>query len=129
MIGFGFQDLAIIGTAVDIYHPDVIRASMGAFFQLRFQGFEDFSNYQEAFPRNFYPLMTDGAFPLPEAKIQPPFGLIFGPESEGLPPKYHQYGRSIRIPQNKQIDSLNVAIAVGVTIYHTFTHNKFRLSE
>jgi TrmH family RNA methyltransferase len=60
MLGFGFRDLAIIEPAADIFHPDVIRASMGALFQLRFERFVDFAAYQKSQPRNFYPLMTDG---------------------------------------------------------------------
>ena len=69
MLGFGYQDLAIIGSATDIYHPDVVRASMGALFQLRFARFENFESYRDAFPRNFYPLMTDGKVPLPKARF------------------------------------------------------------
>ncbi len=34
-LGFGFQDIAIITPAVDVYDPRVIRASMGALFSLR----------------------------------------------------------------------------------------------
>jgi len=119
MLGFGFRDLAIIESAADIFHPDVVRASMGAIFQLRFNRFVDFESYRTQFPRNIYPMMTDGAVPLPEAIFEPVFGLVFGPESAGLPPEYHHYGPSISIPQNKAIDSLNLAVSVGVTLYHT----------
>ncbi len=120
MLGFGFRDLAIIESAADIFHPDVVRASMGAIFQLRFTRFEDFESYRKRFPRNFYLMMTDGAIPLPEAIFEPVFGLVFGSESAGLPPEYHRYGPSISIPQTKAINSLNLAVSVGVTLYHTW---------
>lgn len=122
MLGFGFHDLAIIEPAADLNHPDVVRASMGALFQLRFNRFEDFHGYRNEFPRFFYPLMTDGKVPLPQAKFEPTFGLIFGPESNGLPQEYHSYGTSISIPQDMAIDSFNLAISVGVTLYHAATN-------
>ena len=117
MLGFGFRELAIIEPAADIFHPEVIRASMGALFQLRFEPFLDFADYVEAYPRHLYPLMTDGEIPLPEVKFEPAFGLVFGPESAGLPEEFHHLGTSLRIPQSQAIDSLNLAISVGVTLY------------
>ena len=117
MLGFGFRDLAIIEPAADIFHPEVVRASMGAIFQLRFTRFADFDRYRETYPRNFYPLMTDGETPLPEAIFEPAFGLVFGPESAGLPKEYHRYGTSISIPQSTAIDSLNLAVSVGLALY------------
>jgi TrmH family RNA methyltransferase len=118
MLGFGFRDLAIIESAADIYHPDVVRASMGAIFHLRFHRYKNFENYLKVFPRNLYPLMTDGEIPLPEARFKPTFGLIFGSESAGLPNEYHHYGSSIKIPQDEAIDSINLAVSVGITLYH-----------
>jgi TrmH family RNA methyltransferase len=123
MLGFGFFDLALIEPAADIFHPDAIRASMGAVFQLRFERFDDFAAYQKSQPRNLYPLMTDGEVLLPEAKFKPPFGLIFGPENAGLPEAFQRLGTSIRIPQSQAIDSLNLAISVGVTLYQASTNN------
>ncbi len=118
LLGFGFRNLAIIEPAADIFHPEVVRASMGAFFQLSFARFTDFEEYRKFYPRNFYPLMTDGSVPLPEAKFEPNFGLVFGPENTGLPENYHHYGTSIHIPQNLNIDLLNLAVSVGITLFH-----------
>jgi TrmH family RNA methyltransferase len=123
MLGFGFHDLAIIEPAADIFHPDVVRASMGALFQLRFERFGDFAAYQETQPRILYLLMTDGETPLPDAKFEPAFGLVFGPENAGLPADFHHLGNSICIPQSQNIDSLNLAISVGVTLYQAATAN------
>lgn len=121
MLGFAFFDLALIEPAADIFHPDVVRASMGALFQLKFKHFENFGRYQKTYPQNLYPLMTNGQTPLPEARLEPAFGLVFGAESAGLPEEFHQLGTSISIPQNQAIDSLNLAISVGVTLYHAMT--------
>ena len=117
ILGFGFHDLAIIEKAVDIFHPDVVRASMGALFQVRYSRFSSFQTYKESFPRNLYLLTTDGDILLSEACFKPTFGLVFGPENAGLSQEYYNYGTTIRIPQNSKIDSFNLAVSVGVTLY------------
>jgi TrmH family RNA methyltransferase len=119
MLGFGFQDLAIIEPGADLFHPETVRASMGAIFQLRSSRFDHFDDYRARFPRKFYSLMTDGTIPLQEADFELPFGLIFGNESTGLPLEFQNYGSSLRIPQADTVDSLNLAVSVGITLYET----------
>jgi tRNA G18 (ribose-2'-O)-methylase SpoU len=62
--------------------------------------------------------MTDGSTPLPEAIFEPPIGLVFGSESAGLPEEYHGHGTSVCIPQSEAVDSLNLAVSVGIALYH-----------
>ncbi len=117
MIGFGFRDLAIIQPAADIYHPEVVRASMGAIFQMRFANLSSFETYQRRYRRSLYLLMTDGALPLPAVQFASPFGLVFGNEGSGLAPEFKRTGQSVSIPQSAAVDSLNLAVAVAVTLY------------
>lgn len=117
MLGFGFQDLAIIQPAADVYHPDVIRASMGAIFKLRVQRFASFDDYNNKYMRNFYALITDGDVNLPEVRFCTPYSLIFGNESSGLPDEFKKIGTNVKIQQSKKIDSLNLAVSVGITLY------------
>jgi TrmH family RNA methyltransferase len=117
MLGFDFQDLAIIQPAVDIFHPEVIRASMGALFQMRFERFKDFEVYRNTYPRNLYALIKDGETLLQDTVFKPPYGLIFGNESSGLSDEYRRVGTSVTIPQSNRIDSLNLATAVSVSLY------------
>jgi TrmH family RNA methyltransferase len=119
MLGFGFQDLVIIEPAADPFHPKVIRASMGAIFQLRLQTYRTFTDYWGSHAKHaLYPLMTDGTISLSDAQLEEPYSLVFGDEASGLGSEYHQYGTSLRIPQSKEVDSLNLALAVGITLYH-----------
>lgn len=118
MLAFGQRDLGIIEPAADLFDPKVIRASMGAIFQLRFQWFDQFTDYWGTYASHqLYPLMTDGESALPEVDFQSPYALIFGEESGGLDQAYHQFGSSVRIPQASAVDSLNIALSVGVTLY------------
>ncbi|MBS1249106.1 MAG: 23S rRNA (adenosine(1067)-2'-O)-methyltransferase [Chloroflexi bacterium] len=118
MLGFGARDLAIIEPAADYFHPKVIRASMGAIFQVQTMLFNTFADYWGTYSAHtLYPMMTDGEKRLDKVQFNPPYALVFGNESEGLGEEYHQFGTSLRIPQNPNIDSLNIAISVGIALY------------
>ncbi|MBN1312879.1 MAG: TrmH family RNA methyltransferase [Anaerolineae bacterium] len=119
MIGFGITDLALIRPAVDIFDPKVIRASMGSIFRLSFEYFDDFDAYQAAFGHNLYLLMTNGQEIIGQVVFEAPFALVFGNESRGLPDRFLGLGTSIAIPHSPQIDSLNLSVAVGITLYQS----------
>lgn len=121
ILGFGIKDLAIIGGGADYWHPKAVRASMGAVFRLRVQEFEGFEGYLAAFGRGreIFPFMLDGARVLtPDTcPVAPLYTLVFGNEATGLPPEYKGYGQSLFIAQSRDVDSLNLAVAVSVGTY------------
>lgn len=118
LLGFGFRDLALIKPAADIFDPRAVRASMGSLFQVNFAYFRIFEDYRADFPQHtLYPFMTDGDTVLQETAFIPPFSLIFGSESSGLPDTFRTLGTSVTIPQTAAIDSLNLSVAVGVGLY------------
>lgn len=125
MLAFGIKNLGLIEPAADLFDPKVIRASMGAIFQLRFQWFDQFTDYWGTYAsHHLYPMMTDGEALLTDVHFHHPYTLIFGEESSGLAQEYHQYGTSVRIPQEGAVDSLNIALSVGVTLYQAYTSEK-----
>ena len=126
-VGFGIPDLALIEPAADIFHPKVVRASMGALFHLNFQYFKTFEEYRETFSggREMYPFLSDGEAALGTVAPQgEPFSLIFGNEARGLDDSYLKVGLSVRIPHTDKIDSLNLSQAAGIGIY-SFTRGRF----
>ena len=117
LLGFGYEDVALIRPCVDAFDPHVVRASMGAFFQLRLRTFDTFDDYRALYPgRALYPFMLDGARPLDEVArcAHTPFSLVFGNEQSGLPAVFQTYGQSVFIPQSDKIDSLNLSVAVSI---------------
>lgn len=123
MLAFGFKDLGIVKPAVDIFDPKVGRASMGSIFKLNFQYFNSFEEYAKLFNRNFYTFMTDGESPLSEVNFHEPYSLIFGSESTGLESKFKEIGRSVRIFQTNDVDSLNLASAVSISLHQAAISN------
>ncbi len=126
MLGFGYRNLAIIRPGVDVFDPRVLRASMGAIFSIKIEYFDSFEDYLNRFPENdIYPLMLKGAVNLSSVEPKPGFhSLVFGNESSGLPDQYLEYGQSILINHSKDIDSLNLSMALGITLFH-FSKRKF----
>lgn len=119
MLAFGIRDLALLEPAVDIFNPHVVRASMGATFALRFRYFSSLDAYRTAFSHTLYPFMLDAATPLQDVVFSTPYTLVFGPEGAGLSPEYAEAGESVVIPQSPLVESLNLAVAVGVVLYET----------
>ena len=119
-IGFGINDLAIIEPAADIFNPKVVRASMGALFQLRFRRYQSFEEYESGNRgRSLYPFMLKGATDLQKLTRDKneKYALIFGNEATGLPDEFADKGTGILIRHEKTIDSLNLSMACGIALY------------
>ncbi|MCR5374082.1 MAG: TrmH family RNA methyltransferase [Lachnospiraceae bacterium] len=119
-IGFGIKDIAIIEPAADIFNPKVVRASMGALFQLRFRRYSSFNEYEnDTSNRVFYSFMLKGATDLQKLNRNKDekFSLIFGNEATGLPDEFMEKGIGVFIRHEKTIDSLNLSMACGIALY------------
>lgn len=118
-LGLGYRDIALIEPTCDPFHPQVIRASMGALFSLRLQRFKDIESYREAFPlHQGYAFMTERSVKLQDIEqIHSPHSLIFGNESSGLPEHYAELFRAVSIEMDDAIDSFNITIAAAIAMY------------
>ncbi len=117
-LGFGIKNVAIVRPAVDIFDPKVIRASMGAFFGMEIQYFDNISDYMKLNPGNsLYPFMLNASGSLKNVAFVEPYSLIFGNEATGLPEAFHEIGTSVVIRHSNAIDSLNLPIAVSIALY------------
>ena len=129
MLGFHYTNLVIIRPAVDVFDPKVVRASMGAIFHLNVCYYDDFETYYQQYKHHeFYPLMLKGAKNIHQVESLSLHSLVFGNESSGLDDSYLNYGQSVFIPHSDQIDSLNLSMALGLTLFH-FSANQFKEKE
>ena len=100
---------------------------MGAVFHLNIEVFSSFEAYLSSYgqlddkrQRALYSFMLNQrSNSLPETKPSNRyFALIFGNEATGLPDSFADITNTIFIPQTPLVDSLNLAIAAGVAMYH-----------
>lgn len=119
MLGFGFRNLALIRPAVDVFHPNAVRSAMGAIFQINYAYYDSFEDYANTFHHALYPFMTTGRARIGALDFSPPFALVFGNESSGLPGEFESTGTSVVIPYQQTVDSLNLSIAVGIALYES----------
>lgn len=117
MLGFEMDNLAIIRPAVDVFTPKCVRASMGSLFRINIEYFNSFEEYSRKYKNKPYMFTLDGEKLLSEVSFERPYSLVFGNEGKGLPPDLMKYGKTVKISQSKNIDSLNLSIAVGVALY------------
>lgn len=124
-LGFGIHNIAVIEPCVDVFHPKVIRASMGALFSVHIESFASFEAYrqQAGTEKDYYPFMLKGSVSLSKLKRdkERSYALIFGNESSGLPDSFLEFGQPVRIPHTDAIDSLNLSMAAGIALYE-FTY-------
>lgn len=117
-VGFGYQNLAIISPAVDVFNPKAIRASMGAVFHTKIKYYDNIDDYIKTFPdHNRYAFILKNATDFSKTTIKTPFSFIFGNESSGLPENYADFCTSVKIPQSDNIDSLSLPMAVTLAMY------------
>lgn len=116
-LAFDIQNLVIIKPAVDQFDPKVVRASMGAIFQMNMTTFDSFESYLKKFPRVVYVFSPDGEIELGEVRFEQPTALVFGTESAGVPTEIKNEGKTVRILQSNRVDSLNLPISIGVVLY------------
>lgn len=130
LVAFGFEDLAFVAPehagappTLDPWSPHVIRASVGLRFALRCEAFPDPAAYASAFPSHAaYVFDAAGDVALDDATFASPFTLWFGPEwpggrGEHAPPHAVPDATRVRIPQDRRVESLNLAVAVSIAAY------------
>ncbi len=117
-VGLGYQNIAVISPAVDVYDPKAIRATMGAIFHANVQYFANINEFLKLFPTHSrYSFMLKGAHDFDKTEIKAPFSLIFGNEASGLPDEYAELATSVKIPQSAEIDSFSLPIAASIAMY------------
>ena len=117
-VGLGYQNIAVISPAVDVYDPKAIRATMGAIFHANVQYYANINEFLKLFPTHSrYSFMLKGAHNFDKTEIKAPFSLIFGNEASGLPDEYAELATSVKIPQSSEIDSFSLPIAASIAMY------------
>lgn len=112
--------LFLLDGGVDLYHPTVIRASMGTmFWQPVIQaGFSDFIKWARANEMQIIGTSAKGDVEYRTFFPKLPWALILGSEQKGLSlEQTSACDVTISIPMDGRVSSLNLAVAAGVLLY------------
>ena len=122
--GFGADALILGERCHDHFWRQSVRVSMGTIFRLPLLHTDDLAHdlrrLREEWGVELAGTVLDAsAEPLERAKRPNRFGLLFGGEAQGLEAQWMQLcDRRVTIPMHHGTDSLNVAVAAGIFLYH-----------
>lgn len=120
MNAVGAGALMLVGASVDVFHPGVVRASLGAIFYhpLVRADWADLTAWART--RGHALVGTDEHAPLDYRALNypNPCVLVMGSEREGLTPaEAADCTRLVRLPMQGRVTSLNLAAASAVMLY------------
>ena len=121
MDAVGASGLLLLDSSVDLYHPNAVRASMGAMFWLPVvsASFADFAAWSRGYGYHIYGTSAHAQVDYRDVPAYAwPRILLLGSEREGLTEEQMQSLRcDVRLPMLGRATSLNLGVAAGVMLY------------
>ncbi|MBX3012391.1 MAG: RNA methyltransferase [Caldilineaceae bacterium] len=115
--------LLLLGDTADPYHPEAVRASMGAFFALPLvrTTFADMTAWARQQELPIIGTSPEAPLDYRTFRYPSPVILLMGSERTGLGLEQQQLCTALtRIPMAGKSDSLNLAVATSVILYEIF---------
>ena len=116
------QCWCITGT-VDPWSPKVLRAAMGAHFQMTIRHGVDARQVIDACRLQGFHLLSTANQPdavslySAELQLNQPIAWVFGQEGDGVAQEFLSQAQVVVIPQTAAVESLNVAVAAGICFF------------
>ena len=120
MDAVGADTLFLLDGGVDLFHPTVVRSSMGTLFwkPVVHAAFDDFAPWVKA--RNIQLIGTSAHADVDYHTLVPrtPWVLVLGNEQKGLSPEQGKAcDVTVSLPMRGRVSSLNLSVAAGVLLY------------
>ena len=121
MDAVGADALFLLDGGVDLYHPSVVRASMGTVFWIPViqSSFEEFVRWARG-SSDIQLIGTSAHADVPYHTLIPqiPWVLVLGNEQKGLSPdQTAACDVTVSLPMRGRVSSLNLSVAAGVLLY------------
>ena len=125
----GGKGLILLDQSTDPYSLAATRASMGALFsqEIVIADFITFKEWRRNNPVAVVATSDVAELDYHQYSYPDPMILLMGSEREGLHQQYYELCDAVvRIPMVGKSDSLNLAVASGVSLYEIFNQRRFR---
>lgn len=114
----GIQQVFCSSGSVVAWSPKVLRAGMGAHFALQIFEQVDLRTLIEASAVQVLATSSYATCSIFDADLTAPVAWLFGHEGQGVSPALLELASvEVKIPQSKNIESLNVAAAVAICVF------------
>ncbi len=118
--GVNADGLILVDSKVDIYNPNVIRASLGMVFsrQIVLTNTVELNNYLRKNNIKLFAATLQNKHVYYKEDYSNPTAIAVGAEDKGLSPEFRKIAdQSVYIPMLGHADSLNVSVAAAVLLY------------
>lgn len=118
----GFTDIILDEQCADVYAPKVVRSAMSAIFSLNLIRVKQLEESVLQLKKMGYAVygaaLTEQAKSIYETDFSQKTALVFGSEANGITEAILSLTDGVYvIPMNEEIESLNVAVAAGISMY------------
>jgi TrmH family RNA methyltransferase len=120
MDAVGAEALFLLDGGVDVFHPSVVRASMGTIFwkPILHTTFDEFLAWARAGGLQLIGTSAHAKMNYREAVLAYPWALVLGSEQKGLAPaQLEACDLSVCLPMRGRASSLNLSVAAGILLY------------
>lgn len=120
MDAVGAEALFLLDGGVELYHPTVIRSSMGTLFwkPVVQSAFEEFVKWAGNGKHQLIGASARGAVEYQTLVPKMPWVLVLGNEQKGLSPdQLKACDETVSLPMHGRVSSLNLSVAAGVLLY------------
>jgi len=128
----GIRQLFLTGESVDLYHPVVIRNSLGSVFGLSVHVLSNEETFRLCIEAGYQFYIATSrikrrVFTLYEQNFSAKTALVFGNEARGIDAFWERKSFSpFVVPMCDQIDSLNLSVSMAVVVYELYRQGCLR---
>ena len=117
----GASGIILIGNCTDAFSHEAVRATMGSIFSVPLVRMvrDEFLSWRAGWLGDVIGLHLDGREDLRKATYKEPVLIVMGSEGPGLSESLARTcSKMVKIPMSGGLDSLNLAVATALTLYH-----------
>ena len=124
----GFKNIILTDSSIEVYNPNIIRASLGSIFSLNIFQLTTSETIDYLIKNNFniYGAYIESNKIYNEVDYKKRCAVVIGPEKSKINDQLlSKCNNLINIPMFGNVDSLNLSVSAGIILYEAINQRKF----